>query len=72
MPYAISQHPNALLTPEGRRMVLCVIDQVGLSKRPRKGSRSMLRRLVSGKTGSWFKAIPVCWNGQLTDLATQS
>ena len=63
--HARSQHPNALLTPEGRRrMVACVHRATaGRSRRPRSGSRSTRRRSASGATGSSPKAMPVCSTG---------
>ncbi len=56
MAHARSQHPNAPLTPEGRRrMVRCVVDGGWTVRRPLSGSRSMPRRCASGGTGSLLK-----------------
>ena len=42
MLHARSQHPNAPLTPEGRRrMIGCVVDQAGRCRPSWSGSRSM-------------------------------
>ena len=63
MAHARSQHPNAALTPAGRRrMVACVARRTaGRSRRPRSGSRSTPRRCASGATGSSPKATTGCW-----------
>ena len=59
MAHARSQHPNAVLTPKGRRRMVAVCSSAaGRSRRPRSGSRSTPRRCASGGTGSSPRATP--------------
>ncbi len=65
MAHARRQHPNAVLTPAGRRRMVCVCSiGAGRSRPPQSGSRSTQRRCASGAIGLSPKAMLVCWTGQ--------
>ena len=62
---ARSQHPNAPLTPNGRRrMVDCVFEGGWTIEQRLTGSKPTRRPFGSGATGSFPKVSQGCWIGR--------